>query len=427
MKNKNPQLAHRRAFTLIELLVVIAIIGVLATLSVVALNNARAKSRDAKRVADVKQIQTALELYFNDMNRYPTTTEFAVGSIFSTSSNGTSTYMTKTPTAPTPADGSCSNADNLYTYTSSDGSSYSLTFCIGGKTGSLSAGINTASPNGTIYSGAGSGVSFGCSCTNLSLSCCDQCNPITATCKGGTYCARDANCSSGQYCSNGACVTSGTLDSYTKLLLHMDGSGGVCTDQLGNAVTLIGNATQSATQSEFGGKSLYLDGASSYASVAYSSDFEVGSGDFTIDMWFNVPNVSGYKALFAFYTDTHLGVQLSGNKLGYYVSSNGSSWDMLIADNSSQNGYGTIAITPNVWHHFALVRYGSQWFGYVDGQRDISVTVAGTVVSRNEAFTVGRWGWSGDHRYFTGYIDEFRISKGIARWIVPFTPPASPY
>ena len=61
---------NKKGFTLIELLVVIAIIGLLATLSVVALNNARQKSRDAKRVSDIKQVQTALELYFVDQNGY---------------------------------------------------------------------------------------------------------------------------------------------------------------------------------------------------------------------------------------------------------------------------------------------------------------------------------------------------------------------
>lgn len=60
-----------RGFTLIELLVVIAIIGVLASIVLASLNNARIKSRDARRITDIKQIQLALELFFDSNNGYP--------------------------------------------------------------------------------------------------------------------------------------------------------------------------------------------------------------------------------------------------------------------------------------------------------------------------------------------------------------------
>ena len=128
--------AKKKAFTLIELLVVIAIIGILATLAVVSLQSARARARDSKRVADVKQMQTALELYFNDNSSYP-----------SDISSGIGTYMAIKPTAPTPADGTCATSAYKYNQTAT-GSSYTISFCLGAKTGEIEAGCNVASPGG---------------------------------------------------------------------------------------------------------------------------------------------------------------------------------------------------------------------------------------------------------------------------------------
>ncbi len=139
MKSKKP------AFTLIELLVVIAIIGILATLAVVSLQNARKNARDAKRIADVKQMQTALELYYNDIGQYPLT-----GEIDTSIATGSNTYMATVPTAPTPADGECTEGDNNYTYESANGSTYTITFCTGAGVGGLSEGIKVASPSGII-------------------------------------------------------------------------------------------------------------------------------------------------------------------------------------------------------------------------------------------------------------------------------------
>ena len=61
-----------RGFTLIELLVVIAIIGILSSVVLASLNSAREKSRDARRISDIKQLQLALELYFDASSTYPT-------------------------------------------------------------------------------------------------------------------------------------------------------------------------------------------------------------------------------------------------------------------------------------------------------------------------------------------------------------------
>ena len=141
------------AFTLIELLVVIAIIGVLTTLAVIALGNARVKARDSKRVADLKQISTALELYYNDNGAYPAIITSGQSLI---SPDGLITYMAIIPSNPTPReDNGCPNAD--YTYTSiNDNTSYTLDCCIGTNVSELTAGTVTYTPSGWSVSGGGS-------------------------------------------------------------------------------------------------------------------------------------------------------------------------------------------------------------------------------------------------------------------------------
>lgn len=153
----------KKAFTLIELLVVIAIIGILATVSVIALQNARAKSRDAKRAGDMKQIQTALELFFNDKNRYPTADEFNSGSIFSTSTSGTSTYMQVVPSAPTPVDGNCTSIQNTFSYSQTEnGNSYTISLCLGNTTGTLDSGPKCLTSGGILDADCSVGDNYSC-------------------------------------------------------------------------------------------------------------------------------------------------------------------------------------------------------------------------------------------------------------------------
>lgn len=111
-----------KGFTLIELLVVIAIIGILSSVVLASLNTARLKSRDAKRVSDMKQLQIALEFYFDQNSAYPVVTTAAN---ISTALTGlvTAGFIPKLPTDP-----QAGNAQ--YFYISSAGGA---TYCVGAK------------------------------------------------------------------------------------------------------------------------------------------------------------------------------------------------------------------------------------------------------------------------------------------------------
>ena len=140
---------HKKGFTLVELLVVIAIIGILATLAIVALQQARQNARDSKRVADIKQMQTALELFANQYGRYPTEEEWNEG--FIGSSTEGICFIQEIPTAPSPADGDCFDASNTYVYTPRDNeASYTIDFCTGKQVSNLSGGTKQMTPGGII-------------------------------------------------------------------------------------------------------------------------------------------------------------------------------------------------------------------------------------------------------------------------------------
>lgn len=142
---------NQKGFTLIELLVVIAIIGLLSTLAVVSLNNARQKSRDAKRVSDIKQTQTALELYFVDQNGYPV----SAGGV--TLGSGSQAALDDTGWAATCGAGTCymgqvpsnpSPNGTSYFYQATTTADYGIWFTLEGATGQLAAGSHEANPDG---------------------------------------------------------------------------------------------------------------------------------------------------------------------------------------------------------------------------------------------------------------------------------------
>jgi prepilin-type N-terminal cleavage/methylation domain-containing protein len=143
---KTPVFSKKKGtgFTLIELLVVISIIGMLASVVLIALSAARRKGRDAKRIADVSQMKTVLELYLSTFNYYPTATSGGGTVILSNVVGLTPTYVGSLPISPLPPEPGC-GADYLY-QTAAIPSSYTITFCIGGVVGPVQAGTHTLTP-----------------------------------------------------------------------------------------------------------------------------------------------------------------------------------------------------------------------------------------------------------------------------------------
>lgn len=128
-------------FTLIELLVVISLIGLLSTLVLANFNSGRERSRDAQRKSDLRSIQTAFRMYYNDKGSYP--------AVFPTGGSpwtvGGTTYMNSFPKDPLPA--------QSYRYTYTDGDNYTIDCCLENK--SDDKGVTTTNttwcPSGWMY------------------------------------------------------------------------------------------------------------------------------------------------------------------------------------------------------------------------------------------------------------------------------------
>lgn len=159
--------SKNKGFTLIELLVVVAIIALLSSVALIALMSARQKSRDMKRLSDMTQMNTALELFFAANRGYPSATPQGEPSGLKPG------FASSIPAAPMPADGACYGAQhkvgpddsvpdgvdvNTYYYVPSGTpytiggvdlySDYSYYFCLGNKTGDFGPGVRILTPRG---------------------------------------------------------------------------------------------------------------------------------------------------------------------------------------------------------------------------------------------------------------------------------------
>ena len=211
-------------------------------------------------------------------------------------------------------------------------------------------------------------------------------------------------------------VTGTGIDPYfssVSVLLHMNGSdtSTTITDSSSNAITVTayGNAQISTAQSKFGGSSAYFDGTGDYLMSASSlTPLNMGTGDFTVEAFIRpTNNVSSYKGLIGISNADADTLYIFDGQLVWY---------------NTGTFAGTIAV--NNWYHVAASRQGSNLRVFIDG-----TLVNTSTNSNNITFGRLRIGSNGanNSEWFYGWMDEVRITKGVARYTANFTAPTDPF
>ena len=230
---------------------------------------------------------------------------------------------------------------------------------------------------------------------------------------------------------NSGMLATNLYDSYTKSLLHLNGKNAsvVFTDEAGKIWTgySSGPAQIITSDKKFGTGCLQVLGAAyhDYIDTPAHSDFNVGNGDFTIDLWLKRASVGAVMGIIG-----QGQCEVMTNIAWFFWLGADDKINVYISHGSTYLGFTTVQTISDIttWHHIALVRYGNTLKLYIDGIADVnSVDMTGITINNSTAnLSLGRY-MDYDGYYFNGAIDEFRFSKGIARWITNFTPPTQEY
>ena len=211
-----------------------------------------------------------------------------------------------------------------------------------------------------------------------------------------------------------------------ELLLPFDGANDATstTDESdsNHTVTFNGSADISTAQSKFGGSSLYVGGGSNdWVNIAGSTDFNFGTDDFTIECWI-YRNGTSYGFVF----ETRGGEDTSSTDgIGLYMGSGGNNEIGVAVNRSNVILINQDHQTNDQWQHFAVVREGSTMTLYIDGTARGTGSNS-TDFDRSRPIRIGNHhGSSNGGIGLQGYIDDFRVTKGLARYTSNFTPPSA--
>lgn len=201
--------------------------------------------------------------------------------------------------------------------------------------------------------------------------------------------------------------------SSVKLLLGFEGADAstTVTDESSAAhgtASVFGNAQIDTAQFQFGTSSALFDGSGDGFTFANNADYNFGTGAFTVECWIRTTTVGGTRFILGKWGNAVLGWILyqSGSALSFNVSTTGT-------DNIVQLSGGTL--TTNTWTAVCVDYDGSKYRLYKDGAMVGSSTTARNIFAASVPLAVGMNSENSSF-YFSGWIDEVRITKGVARY-----------
>ena len=210
----------------------------------------------------------------------------------------------------------------------------------------------------------------------------------------------------------------------TSLLLNYTNAGIYDAAAQNNAIT-VGDAQASTTQSKWSPTSMKFDGTGDYLSLPASNGLDVNNSDFTIECWVYPAAANNYNTIIALGNEIAGGYSAirlrlnSSAQLELYISSNGSSW--------AASGTTTNTLSLNTWTYLALVRSGSASGNvklYINGvASSLALTFTGSGYAGGRYFVGTVFSSSAAIEFWNGYIQDLRITKGVARTIT--TPTAA--
>jgi len=207
-------------------------------------------------------------------------------------------------------------------------------------------------------------------------------------------------------------------------LLHFDGADAstTFTDVKGHTFTAVGNAQIDTAESLFGGASGLFDGSGDYLSAPDSADWDFGTGDFTVELAIRFASlpVNAVMTVVSTYVDSTSGLSIqyrtdggAGNRLtfGFGDTPNNFAWSPSI----------------NTWYRVAVSRSGTSLRAFIDGTQIGSTITNSSNLTNTAALWIGAIDFGGPIQNFNGWLDELRITKGVARHTSNYTVDAAAF